>query len=447
MFDLHQHQHIRLSFILFTYKLTRIYRVYLLITYKSRLYTHLIRIIMSNYALIYDELTDEISYDDAEAFLMTKMKLSADSVAAFFNGEPVILAAEAKLKALQTVFEKVGIKASKEIQPIDPSEAGLSHIYEKLLAMETEITKLSAKVESNSHASSSEVMNTIGKNLKDGLDKASSVASSLKDSSSNKLTQLQTTANEPQDQVEFVPQEKPKGFSWMGFLFGPHYYAGYGDIKKGIIFAILSGTLPLIAIFVHIFTGVKANKELPVKQVLFKWPNAALSFLTYLIVSSLFVALLSTSNLGVFGNVAMIKEGTLYVEPSVTIEGAFDNYKYFSTTSWESYDDPQGRSIVEFKGNIDVNKFSGVKYLRSNITNKMISKALQQNKLTMTYIAKFAISKVDDTFTLHSSGLNFTGIKNDEPVSKYIEDEKEEVLAAIYANEPEPMTIGILLSI
>jgi hypothetical protein len=58
--------------------------------------------------------------------------------------------------------------------------------------------------------------------------------------------------------------EEKKGWSWLGFLFAPHYYAGYGQLGKGIVFAIISG-FPPFAILVGIFGGLKAKKELPVQ--------------------------------------------------------------------------------------------------------------------------------------------------------------------------------------
>jgi hypothetical protein len=67
-----------------------------------------------------------------------------------------------------------------------------------------------------------------------------------------------------------------KGFSWMGFLFGPHYYSGYGDLKKGIILTLLC-FMPLTALGVSIHCGLKANKELPVGQTAFNWKNVGIT--------------------------------------------------------------------------------------------------------------------------------------------------------------------------
>ena len=66
-----------------------------------------------------------------------------------------------------------------------------------------------------------------------------------------------------------------QGWSWLGFFFAPYYYAGYGDLVKGIVFAILYA-IPFIALFVGIYAGLKAKKELPIKQQEFKWANVGI---------------------------------------------------------------------------------------------------------------------------------------------------------------------------
>ena len=59
-------------------------------------------------------------------------------------------------------------------------------------------------------------------------------------------------------------------FNWIAFLFGSIYYAGYGKLNKAVICAIIS-FLPIIQIPVNIYLGKKANSELPVGKVPFKW--------------------------------------------------------------------------------------------------------------------------------------------------------------------------------
>lgn len=72
--------------------------------------------------------------------------------------------------------------------------------------------------------------------------------------------------------------EAKKGFSWMGLLFGGAYYAGYGQLVKGIIMAVIS-FIPLTAIPVNIYAGLKAKKQLPVGGQSFNWGAAVGVFL------------------------------------------------------------------------------------------------------------------------------------------------------------------------
>lgn len=78
--------------------------------------------------------------------------------------------------------------------------------------------------------------------------------------------------------------EEKKGWSWLGFLFAPSYYSGYGDMKKGLIFALISG-FPLFALFVGIYGGLKAKKELPIGEIDFKWANVAIAVVVTIITS------------------------------------------------------------------------------------------------------------------------------------------------------------------
>jgi hypothetical protein len=74
-----------------------------------------------------------------------------------------------------------------------------------------------------------------------------------------------------------------KGFNWMGFLFAPYYYAGYGNIQKGIILAVIS-FIPLTQIIVGIYAGKKANQELPVGKQEFDWKKATPVIILHLVI-------------------------------------------------------------------------------------------------------------------------------------------------------------------
>ena len=70
--------------------------------------------------------------------------------------------------------------------------------------------------------------------------------------------------------------EEKKGWSWLGFFFAPYYYSGYGELKKGIIFAMLAG-IPLVALVVGVYGGLKAREELPIKKQNFNWKNVGIA--------------------------------------------------------------------------------------------------------------------------------------------------------------------------
>lgn len=87
--------------------------------------------------------------------------------------------------------------------------------------------------------------------------------------------------------------ESKNSWSWMGFLFAPHYYAGYGQLKKGLVLAVISGVMPLVAIIVGIYGGLKANKELPIKEMEFNWKNVAFTAITMIVVSMISMTVIS----------------------------------------------------------------------------------------------------------------------------------------------------------
>lgn len=120
-------------------------------------------------------------------------------------------------------------------------------------------------------------------------------------------------------------KDKSKGFSWLGFFFNIYYYAGYGKLKLSIIFTvifalllgILGGlqskiiytspnvgiilyfiVLTIICLSLPIYAGIKAKKDLPIKQIKFKWLNCLWIFLIYTIIYVItgFIVTLISSN-------------------------------------------------------------------------------------------------------------------------------------------------------
>lgn len=82
-----------------------------------------------------------------------------------------------------------------------------------------------------------------------------------------------------------------KGWSWLGFFFGPYYYAGYGMFKKGLILGFLS-SIPLIGTLgVPIYCGIKAKKELLVGETPFDWKSSFGLFGVFSVIFFIFVTI------------------------------------------------------------------------------------------------------------------------------------------------------------
>lgn len=144
---------------------------------------------------------------------------------------------------------------------------------------------------------------------------------------------------------------KKGGWSWMGFLFNSAYFSGYGKLQKGLIMAGIGGLLPIFGIIVAIYGGMKAKKELPIKEVEFSWAEAIGT-----VVFSAIVGILSWSVISVYtpeGKINLVKDGILNDYPSLTVGEAFDNYSYFSKTEWKNFTATNGRDVVEFEGKLD----------------------------------------------------------------------------------------------
>jgi len=84
--------------------------------------------------------------------------------------------------------------------------------------------------------------------------------------------------------------EKKQGFSLMGLLFGAYYYVGYEKMKKGLILGSLS-SFPLFGLFINIYLGFKAKKELPIGEIKFNWKNVAILFVVQIVLGSILFSL------------------------------------------------------------------------------------------------------------------------------------------------------------
>lgn len=82
----------------------------------------------------------------------------------------------------------------------------------------------------------------------------------------------QASPLQPAPQGTFT-QDPATKFNWVAFWLAPYYYAGYGRFYKGLMFVLLM-VIPPAGVVIAIYSGKKANKELPVGKVPFKWGPA-----------------------------------------------------------------------------------------------------------------------------------------------------------------------------
>lgn len=141
--------------------------------------------------------------------------------------------------------------------------------------------------------------------------------------------------------------EEKKGWSWLGFFFAPHYYAGYGNVKKGAIYAII-GAFPLFGLIIAIIAGKNARKELPVGRQEFKWANVALT--VFLSVASATIMQVAIEGATPSQEIATIKQSNLGMCPTATVEEMVDGF--MRDPSWESDITEEGIKIVNISGDI-----------------------------------------------------------------------------------------------
>jgi len=143
-------------------------------------------------------------------------------------------------------------------------------------------------------------------------------------------------------------QEEKKGWSWLGFLFAPYYYAGYGKLKKGVIYVVL-GTFPLFGIIIAILGGRNARKDLPIGKEEFNWKNIGIIFVINIVTAmSLQMALENRSSSN--KEIEIVKQSSLEMCPNATVEQMVDGY--ISNPSWESDVSDDGVKFVNISGEI-----------------------------------------------------------------------------------------------
>lgn len=144
---------------------------------------------------------------------------------------------------------------------------------------------------------------------------------------------------------------------------------------------------------------------------------------------------------GILGdeNVEVVKNGTLHIDPSTSIMQAFEGNRFHEDSEWRSFEDIQGRIIVEYKAKLNVQEYEKTllnedEYLRA-MYGSQIDQAMQEGD-SRVQDAYFLLIQ----FTLHSNKEAF----NISHIGLYV-DEKEierlrpaafgKSLQEIYTNE------------
>jgi hypothetical protein len=146
------------------------------------------------------------------------------------------------------------------------------------------------------------------------------------------------------------------------------------------------------------------------------------------------------------GSIDSVKNGTLAIDPSITVGDALDGYKYFDDIEWEEFTDSQGREIVEFKGIFDLDEFEGFSVFSQTITEENIEK-IEDMDMVFTYKVQFAIDKSGKSFRLKDSVINMQGIhqKTNKLVNKDVNIDSIDTLKTIFNNKPVMEIVGLLI--
>ena len=163
--------------------------------------------------------------------------------------------------------------------------------------------------------------------------------------------------------------------------------------------------------------------------------------LLYIAVVMLVVSGCSDSSIG------KVQNGVIGFDDSVTVGDALNNYQYFSEKDWRSYEDDQNRTIVEFNGEMDYDKFIGSKYMNMELTADQVASNKEKiGDMRVRYVAQFVLSKSGDTFRTGYSGLTIDGAHKDtgEKFEENIPDKNLSTVKNIYLNNPEIATWGLL---
>lgn len=146
----------------------------------------------------------------------------------------------------------------------------------------------------------------------------------------------------------------------------------------------------------------------------------------------------------------IVKNGALNFDKSVTVGNALDNYKYFGASKWNTFEDSQRRTIVEFRAPFLLAKFVGAKIDQFEITSEMLQGVRSKLRDSeFTYVAQFKIGIDGTSFELAYSATKLVGTHPDtgKQVEKDVPDENFQELKRIYQNQPAASVFGVILDI
>ena len=149
------------------------------------------------------------------------------------------------------------------------------------------------------------------------------------------------------------------------------------------------------------------------------------------------------------GNNSMqrVQNGTLKFDKSVTVKDALEGYQYFKNKEWQTFKTSQGREIVQFTGEMNLDGYANSTVTGISLSSDLIAKA-KSTLLGVSYVIQFAVSKTDNTFQIAGASIKIK-VKNQETgkeEDKEIADSNLSTLQAIYRNALDPRTWAVLFA-
>jgi hypothetical protein len=124
------------------------------------------------------------------------------------------------------------------------------------------------------------------------------------------------------------------------------------------------------------------------------------------------------------GDVALVKNGYLEFDKSITVGQAFEGYKFFTKKEWKAIKTEQGRKVIEFKGLLDLNN--------PNNNSPLFN---QRKPSAVALVVRFIIN-ADKTFEFADATMY--GTVEDGSIQesgKLWNDYGERIVRSIYNNE------------